>query len=73
MRFLERLRPSETDPPFQIERGRRPGTYYAVFKDAGAAFEFHMQYPWVFDDCPIVHFGQYENAFDITDMRRNMN
>lgn len=72
MRFLESLPVSKTDPPFEIIKGRRPGTYYAVFQSTGAAYEFDRMYPWVFDGCPIVHFGAYENGFDITDMRRKM-
>jgi len=72
VRFLERLRPSVGDPPFEIIRGRRPGTYFAVFRNTYEALEFDLHYPWVFEGCPIAHFGQYENAFDITAMRRQM-
>lgn len=53
-------------PKFQIVKGRRPGTKYAVFNDSFELFEFTLLMPWVFADCSVVNFGEYDNAFDIT-------
>ena len=73
MRSLETMPVSVDLPAFDIRKGNRPGTYYAVFNNALEAFEFDLLVPWAFEGCPIVHFGQYENAFDITDMVRRPN
>ena len=73
MRTLETLPVSIDLPQFKIVEGHRKGTWYAVFNSAYEAFEFDLLCGWVFCGCPIVHFGQYENAFDITDMRRRPN
>lgn len=70
MRELERMPVSVEPPRYQIVEGRRPGTVYAVFRNSYEAFEFDLLFSWVFEGCPIVHFGDYENAFDITDMIR---
>lgn len=48
--------------PCDIEKGI-DGKHYAVFPDSYTAEEYARE----FDDCPIVCFGQYENAYLIED------
>lgn len=50
----------QNDIPCGIEKGI-DGKHYAVFHNNYTAEEYEH---W-FDDCPVVCFGQYENAFRI--------
>lgn len=68
MKLLETC--ESDDVEFAIMRGRRPGTWFAVFKNPQDAFVFDMAFPWVFWGCPITNS---ECAFDITEMKRRPN
>lgn len=52
---------TEMVPRFKIKRGFRPGSFYAVFEDGWYA----EQMEWLFKDCRVASFGQFENSYEL--------
>ena len=72
IRYRELTKSKNFDLPcFKICSGNRPGTRYAVFNNYSELLEYDLVLPWVFADCVITHYGNYDNAFDITHWRMN--